>query len=490
MNQLTKTDFIQYLNCPKSLWLLKNKPEDYNKGEKSLFLEKLIKEGYEVEEQAQKLFPEGISLPDFGSAELTKKELESDTKVFFQATFETKEGAFARIDILEKKDDGTFHIYEIKSSTSIKKDKKHNHLKDACFQKYVIEKNGHTVSQVSIIHLNKNYVRDGEIEPKQLLTTVDVTDDINELYENVSLHIKDALVFINKPEISLKTCSCRENTRSNHCDSFNYFNPDISEYSIYEIGRISKKRILELTDVDVFEIKDIPYDYKLNDKQLLQIKSLKQDMPIINNKEIQKQLSSLEFPLHFIDYETYASAIPRMNGMSPHQHIVFQVSIHTLHEDGKIKHYEYLADKLESPRNILEYMQSVTGDSGTYISWHASFEKSRNKDIIKVLPEYTEYLENMNNNMYDLEDIFKKDYIDYHFHGSSSIKKVLPVVVPELSYKDLDIQDGTMALDTWGRMVLDPNFNEHKEEVRKNLLSYCELDTLAMVELYKELLKL
>ena len=110
--------------------------------------------------------------------------------------------------------------------------------------------------------------------------------------------------------------------------------------------------------------------------------------------------------------------------------------------------------------------------------------------MIKIIPEFTEYLENMNNNMYDLEDIFKKDYIDYRFHGSSSIKKVLPVVVPELSYKNLDIQDGTMALDTWGRMVLDPDFSEDKNEVRKNLLSYCELDTLAMVKIYEELLKL
>ena len=40
--QLTKTNFIQYLHCPESLWLLKNKEEDYPKGEFSLFLEKLI----------------------------------------------------------------------------------------------------------------------------------------------------------------------------------------------------------------------------------------------------------------------------------------------------------------------------------------------------------------------------------------------------------------------------------------------------------------
>ena len=143
MHQLTKTDFIQYLNCPKSLWLLKNKPEDFPKGEFSLFLEKLIKEGYEVEEYAQKLFPSAIKLPDFGSSELTKQEIDKGKTQLFQATFETQRGVFARIDILEKKKDDTWHIYEVKSSTSVKKDKKHNHLKDACFQKHAMIENGY-----------------------------------------------------------------------------------------------------------------------------------------------------------------------------------------------------------------------------------------------------------------------------------------------------------------------------------------------------------
>ena len=134
-------------------------------------------------------------------------------------------------------------------------------------------------------------------------------------------------------------------------------------------------------------------------------------------------------------------------------------------------------------------METSTGKTGTFISWHASFEVSRNKDMIEMLPQYENYLSYMNNNMFDLEDIFKTDYVDYKFHGSTSIKKVLPVLLPELSYDTLEVQNGTMALDVWGRMVLDDDFDEDKEEVRKNLLAYCELDTLAMVELYNFLNK-
>lgn len=488
MNQLTKTDFIQYLNCPKSLWLLKNRPEDYEKGEMSLFLEKLITEGYEVEEQAQKLFPNAITLPDFGDPSITKQALNENGKVFFQASFQTESGAFARMDILEKLDDGTFHIYEIKSSTSIKKDKKHNHLKDACFQKYVMTECGYTVSNVSIIHLNKEYIRSGNINPSELLVVEDVTDEIAELYSEVSSFIVDALRYINKEEIALNTCPCRENTRSNHCDSFKFFNPDVPEYSIYEIGRILRKRIGELTDMDVMKISDIPVDYEgLNEKQKLQMISRKEDRAVIDTEAIKESLSILEFPLHFIDYETYASAVPKIDGVGPHQHVVFQVSIHTMQEDGSMKHYEYLAEKLELPEKLIEYMQSVTGDTGTYVSWHASFEKTQNKAMATWFPQYEEYLNNMSMRMYDLEDIFKKDYMDYRFHGSSSIKKVLPILCPELNYNELDVQNGTMALDTWGRMVLDPEFPDDIETTRKNLLEYCKLDTLAMVELYKKI---
>jgi hypothetical protein len=312
MHQLTKTDFIQYLNCPESLWLLKNKPEDFPKGEFSLFLEKLIKEGYEVEEYAQQLFPNAIKLPDFGSSELTKQEIDKGNTQFFQATFITEKGVFARIDILEKKEDDTWHIYEVKSSTSIKKDKKHNHLKDACFQKYAMLENGYKVSQVSIIHLNKDYVKQGEIQPEQLLEVVDVTEEVNSIYSTVVNEINGAVNYLNKETINLQLCSCREKTRTNHCDSFKYFNQDIPECSIYEIGRISAKKVIELVDQDVFAIADIPSDYELNDKQQLQVESVRQNQPIIDSKEIGNKFSSLEFPLHFIDYETYASAIPEL----------------------------------------------------------------------------------------------------------------------------------------------------------------------------------
>ncbi len=486
--RLTKTDFIQYLNCPESLWLLKNKPEVYNqfKGEFSLFLEKLIKEGYEVEEYAKQLFPTGIDLPENATPQFTKQQLASDNTVLFQPSFVTQKGVFARIDILEKLDDSSFHIYEIKSASSIKKEK----IDDACFQKYVLTECGYKVTKVSIIHLNKEYVRQGEINPDELLEIVDVTEQIDGIYSSVVNEINAAVNFINKEVINENECSSRYKTRTNHCDTFKYFNKDVPEFSIYEIGRISAKKIGQLVDNNQLGILDIPLDFELSTKQQAQVESVRQEQVIINKPEIEKTLSKLVFPLHFVDYETFPTAVPLLDNMSPHNHLVFQVSIHTMQEDGTITHFEWLGKKVEQPIEMLQQMQEFTGFTGTFISWFAPFERGRNEDMIHWIPEFTDYLNYMNANMFDLMDVFKADYVDYRFHGSTSIKKVLPVLCPQFSYQDLAVQDGTMALDTWGRMVTDPNFDEEIEQTRKNLLEYCKLDTLAMVEIYKVLKQL
>ena len=483
MHQLTKTDYIQYINCPESLWLLKNRPSEFTKGEFSLFLEKLIKEGYEVEEYAKLLFPIGLDLPENSTPQYTKQQLNAKHKVLFQPSFLNQKGVFARIDVLEKLSDNTYHIYEIKSASSVKKET----LQDACFQKYVLQECGYTVSKVSIIHLNKDYRKQGVIQPKELLEIVDITEQINQMYSSIVNEINAASNFINKESINENECSSRYKTRTNHCDSFNYFNKDVPEYSIYEIARISAKKIKQLVDDNHLGILDIPLDFELSTIQQAQVESVRKELVLINKSIIEKNLNSLQFPLHFIDYETFPTAIPKIDNMGPHNHLVFQVSIHTMQEDGELTHFEWLGDKLEQPIAMLKQMQDFTGLTGTFISWNAPFEISRNKDMLVWIPQFSNFLNYMNMHMFDLMTLFKTDYVDYRFHGSTSIKKVLPVLCPQFSYSDLQVQDGTMALDIWGRMVSDPDFRGDRDTTRKNLLAYCKLDTLAMVEIYKVL---
>ena len=233
-------------------------------------------------------------------------------------------------------------------------------------------------------------------------------------------------------------------------------------------------------------IKDIPADFELSAFQELQREVIEDEQGIRDNESIKKTLSELEYPLYFFDYETLPFASPRVEGFGPHQHLPVQYSLHTVQEDGQTVHTEYLAEGLAPPIKLIEQMKQEIGKTGTLISWYASFEQTRNREMAKMYPEHADFLDDINVRTFDLMDIFKKDFVHRDFHGSQSIKKVQPVLVPELSYKLLDVQSGTMAVDAAERLFEMTDENEIKE-LREQMLEYCKLDTLAMVRIWEEL---
>ena len=230
---------------------------------------------------------------------------------------------------------------------------------------------------------------------------------------------------------------------------------------------------------------------KLTQNQKTQVELEKSQKPEIEIENIQQTLEELEYPLIFLDYETYVSAIPKVEGFSPHQHVPFQVSVHVLESENKLKHFEYLADNIENaPLELIEFLNETIPSKGTIISWHASFENTRNKQISEIYPEYDQFLLGLNNRTFDLESIFKDDYRHPGFKGKTSIKKVLPVLCPDFSYKNLDIQSGTEAMENWHRIIFESLSEEEIIKIQNSLLEYCKLDTLAMVKIFKHMLNI
>ena len=463
--QLTKTDFIQYLNCPKSLWLLKRDPENYPHGEFSAFMQKLVREGYEVERYVRQFF-----------------ENAGDRSVTFQTVFETEDGLFARADAVELTGNGETVLYEIKSSTSVKTDNQHNHVKDACFQKVCAERAGQGIDRVYLVHLNGEYVRAGDVDPEELLVFADVTDQVAGITAETAAEIDDALAFL-ASKIDRDACSCVELSRGNHCDTFTLFNPGVPTPSIYSLPRLSAKKRKDFLSKGVLGLDGVADDYPLSESQRLVVQAAKSGEPQINAAGVRAFLSKLIFPLYFFDYETYASAVPLIDGASPHKHFPVQYSLHILEKDGTLVHKEYLAREARMPLGLIEQMQADIGPAGSIVSWHASFEKMCNREMAKTFPDKAGFLNDLNDRMVDPEDVFKADYVDARFDGSTSIKKVLPVVCPDLDYSDLDVQDGSSAMEAWERMLNAES--QEAERVAQSLLSYCERDTFAMVEIYR-----
>ncbi len=468
--RLSKTEFIHYLNCPKSFWLLLKAPNEYPHGEFSVFLQKLTREGYEVEQYVRQFF-----------------EHAQERSADFQRVFETEDGLFARADAIEAINGGTV-LYEIKSSTSVKVDAAHNHLKDACFQVICAERTGQKIDAVSLVHLNGNYVRDGEIVPEEMLVFEDVTERVRAIEAETKAEIGEALALLREVELDRSGCSCIHKSRSNHCDAFALFNPAIPKPSIYSIPRLSAKKRAQLIASGILDLLAIPDDYTLSANQAGLVQATKSGAPIVNPDGIRAFLAQLSFPLYFLDYETFASAAPVLDRTSPHKHFPVQYSLHVLNADGSLNHHEYLERELRLPDRLVGRLGADIGDEGSVISWHASFEKTQNKEMARLFPDFSDFLAGLNDRMADLEDVFKTDYVDARFDGSTSIKKVLPVVCPELSYKGLDVQDGASAMDAWQKMVTTQG--EESDKIATALLGYCKLDTFAMVEIYRFLVRL
>ena len=312
---------------------------------------------------------------------------------------------------------------------------------------------------------------------------------VAEQKDEVRGEIENALETLEKDDILLEGCDCLYRSHGQRCDNFFKFNPHVPEYSVHHIVTGNKLKLL-LAD-GIVDIKNIPEGFDLTDIQNDKVNLQVTGRPQINKEAIEKTLSELVFPIYFLDYETYGSPIPFLDGYKTNQQIVFQVSVHKLNEDGTLEHFEYLADKLNgATRGLIDTLKEHISPIGSVVVWYESFEKGRNAELAELYPEDSGFLEDLNNRVFDLMKVFKKDYLHPDFLGSASIKKVLPVLLPELSYKSLDIQDGTMALSEWEKMIKGDMEQKDVTKTRENLLKYCALDTLAMVEIYKKLKEL
>ncbi|NQU84122.1 MAG: DUF2779 domain-containing protein [Parcubacteria group bacterium] len=485
---ISKSDFVKYLQCKKFLWLYKHRkdllPEDIDKN-----LQKIFDDGYLVESYAYGLFPKGVNAQVDGFRESifkTKKLMQEKTPVIFQPTVLAND-LCCRGDIIKLNEDGErWDIYEVKGSTDVKD----IHIHDLAFQKTCFEEMGFKVGELFVIFVNKEYVRRGEVDIEKFLKTRNVTEEVEYILLDTRKEVESAFGVIKQreePDVRiLKQCR-----NPYQCTFLDYCWKDIPKSSIYDIARnLNEEKLNMLIDEGIIEIKDIPDDVFKSEHDIRHHHVAKHDTVHIEKENIEEELGRLEYPLYFLDYETYSTAVPMFDGYKPYQQMPFQYSLHVQEEPGgELKHYEYLAKDYEDPaRKLAEDLSKRIGEKGSVISWYMPFEKGRNSEMGDAHPEFAEFFNSVNERMFDLMLIFKNGhYVHKDFRCSASLKKVLPVIVPELSYKELGINEGGTASTSWGEMIKDKTSAEEKERIYNDLLKYCELDTLAMVKILEKL---
>lgn len=485
---ITKSDYLLFKQCPKSLWLQKNNASIIQNSNNHSRIDK----GNEVTELARGLFPNGTLVPYSKNVlemvERTKDLLSQGETTLYEAAFEHN-SMFVICDILHRNEAG-WNIYEVKSSTQIKE----RHLDDITYQLYVIQQNIN-LSLVYLVHLNNKYSRNGELDLKELFT-----------FENQTENISKKLSFVASDTIHMKALikdDCVKQDIGIYCDKYgkddfpcnakDHCWAHIPDHSVFDITRIGKKAF-ELYNESIISIGDISDEYQLSDSQRSQVQAYRGNIQIVEKEQINEFMSSFTLPLYFLDFETFQQTIPLFNDVKPYQQIPFQYSIHILKLIGSEPiHREFLAKEGTDPRRtIAERLVEDIPRGVCSVAYNMSFERMVLKALIYQFPDLADHLMDIHDNMVDLMVPFqKKWYYTNDMRGSYSIKYVLPALLPgdkTLDYTQLNIKDGSMAMEIYE--YLHTRSPEEIKVIREELLAYCKLDTYAMLKIWERLISI
>ncbi len=487
MSYITKSKYCRFVQCPKIIWMDKYMSEAAG----ASISEDLLETGQKVGKIARGYFGDFECVEYNDDLDVmcreTDKLLKDGVENIAEASFLYKD-CFCSVDLLHS-EGGKLQIIEVKSST----EPKDIHFEDISFQYYVLSELGYIVDKVFIMHINNEYVRKGELDLKQLFTLVDGTDEALKRQDGIEEKIKGIRKIYNtqaEPDIRIDLY-CDKPYECMYKSYCHRFVPEPSIFSVHLLKAATKYKYYHegiITFEDI--IKKHP---KMTDKQYAQVNAVyNNELPIINKKAISEFLNTLTYPLYHLDFETFQQAIPEFDGVKPYMQIPFQYSLHVQrYKNSPEEHYEFLAKEGEDPRRKLaERLCKDIPDNVCALAYNMSFEKTVIKNLALQFPDLSAHLMKIHDNMHDLMVPFQKQhYYRKEFQGSYSIKYVLPALCPndpELDYHALEgVHNGSEAMATYAGLT--EHTKEEIEIIRKQLLAYCRLDTLAMVKVLEKL---
>jgi len=477
---LSKSLYIRGLQCHKSLYLQKHAPA--LKVELDAQARARFSAGDHVGELARDIFPGGVLVPyvendHAAQIKQTADAMAAGKKIIYEATFEY-DGIFVKVDILRKTARG-WQIYEVKSSSSLKD----VHGDDAALQYYVLTRLDIPITKAFVVHLNKDYVRCGDLDLQELFDKADVTQEVKAKQEDIEAEIaaqRKMLARKSPPKIDIgPQCSAPY-----ECDFSGHCWQHIPEDSVFDLAGNGVNKF-ELYREGIIALKDVPLE-RLKGKQRQQAEATRARKVIVAREPLKAFLDQLWYPLCYLDFETFSMAVPPYDGLKPYQHVTFQYSLHYLkRRNGKLYHREYLAEPGIDPRKgLIEQLLADIPEDACVLAYHKSFEIGRLKELAAHFPRHKKKIEKIIDNTLDLEDPFRQRAIySWKQKGSSSIKKVLPAFVKGMSYEGMAIGNGGEAMEAYHEMCDLSDKPEELARLRQGLLEYCRQDTLAMVEL-------
>ena len=440
--------------------------------------------GTEVGVLARDRFPGGLLIvEDYANLDaalrLTREAISSGADTVYDGAF-LYDDVLVRADILTRDGDGGRHLVEVKSSTEVKE----THLSDVAVQAYVLRGTGLDVRRCSIMHINNACTYP---DLSDLFVLAEVTGEAAPYIEAVPAALERLKAAAGSPREPSVPIGSRCYTPY-ECPFVDRCWKDVPSPSTLDIPRLSADNRERIVGEKLFLYEDLPEAFPLPPGQRTYVERFKDGIPVIDREGIAEALSELAHPLAFLDFETDNPPVPRHPLLHPYGKFPFQFSLHIMDGNGGLKHREYLHADAGDPRPPLaRALAAALPESGTVIAYNAGFEKSVLLALSDFVPEAAAALSSAAERLFDLLPVFRACYFHPGFNGSYSIKSVLPVLVPGLSYAELDaVHDGSEAQAAWNSFILLPE-GEEKFRIARSLKDYCALDTLAMVELYRHL---
>ena len=482
---LSKSRFVAGLQCHKRLYFEcfhRDLADPVAPAQQAIF-----DMGTGVGELARNLYAGGVLVDSdhFHHSEAVARttELLSDSTVpaIFEAGF-LHDGIRIRADILARAGGGVFDLLEVKSTTSVKE----AHLTDAAVQLYVLTGCGISAGRTCLVHLNKEYIYlGGDYDLNKLFSVAEITDAVLEAQPEIQPALEAMRSALRGPEApDIKTgkhCS-----KPYTCPFYGHCHVDEPEHHASQLPRANQKLLLMLEEAGIEDIRAIPADFSgLNELQQ-RVRDCVAGNRVHLDGALAASLGQLEYPVHFLDFETFNPALPLYVGTRPYQVIPFQWSDHIMDRDGNFRHEEFLHDGFDDPReSFAKSLLEALGTSGAIVVY-SSFEETRIRELAAALPALASgLLDLLNGRIFDLLPLVRKYCYHPEFHGSFSLKSVLPALVPDFGYGDLKINDGGLASAAYAEMIRPETIQERRGSLRRNLLAYCERDTEAMVRLFR-----
>ena len=446
-HQLSKSTFMYGRQCALRLFLHKFHPELIPEVDEQQ--QQIFDQGTNVGLLAQQLFPGGVDASPADpysyqkSVALTKKLMLTNT-VIYEAAFQY-EGVLCAIDMLVQRD-GRWYAFEVKSTNKVKPP----HQVDAALQYYVITKSGVDLADISIVHFNSNYVRQGEIDIQQLFAVDSVLPYVLSTQAEIATKIDELKTMLNnreRPDIAPGA----------HCKD-----PYACPFMAY---CQSLHPVAPEHDMD----------------------ALRAEAPIFDKRAIRQWTNTLQFPLSYFDFETVMYGVPAFNQSSPYQPIPFQYALIRETASGQITEMGFLGDGKTDPRSaLIEQMLRELGTKGSIIAWHMIYEQGIIRGLIRNFPQYAKPLTALLDRFVDLKVPFKNKWVHVPAClNSNSLKVVVPEFVPELAYDDLEIQEGMSASFMYSQLGAMPA--AVKRKTRQDLEAYCYRDVHVMLVIMEKI---